>query len=319
MELKKVTSFKVSKYLKEKRAPKVLLVFLLFAAIIGMTIAPAIVSAQGFEYGDAPEGALAYPSSGVTGLFPTCTGVGPAGYVMHNNFGAWFGPGFDMEGDGNAGLCPAFNPNNYDQDEGFNDGDAGLIRPQPYTIQGAVGSETVVPCPNGSGSALGNTCQTAQWGTDIDMQVHNTMPNHPEYLPAYVNVLIDWNQDGQWGGSSTCSGGTVAAEHVLVNYLVPALHIGTLSALGPADFTIGPNSGYVWARFSITEKPVARDWDGDGQFEDGESEDYLLRVDGEAVGGTALPVERTGVLLPWLIGAILAAGAIVVVVKKHLA
>jgi len=293
-----------------------LLLCLLFAAVIGTMIAPAIVSAQEErrDFGDAPEGALAYPSSGVIGAFPTCS---PSPYVIHDNFGTWFGPGFDREDDGNAGDCPLFNPNNYDQDECFNDGDAGLIKPEPYTIQGAIGSETVVPCPNSSGSALGNICQTARWGTDIDIQIHNYMPNHEPYLSAYVNVLVDWNQDGQWGGSSACSGGDVAAEHVLVNFMVQAEYDGTLSALVPADFNIGPNSGYVWARFSITESAVKQDWDGQGAFEDGESEDYLLRIDERPVGGVALPVERTGLLLPWLIVAILVAGVIVVVIKKR--
>ena len=82
------------------------------------------------EYGDAPEGpsAIAYPSLGVSGSFPTCISVGPAGFVQHFNFGAWFGPSFDMELDGNGGLCPQCFPP-YDQDECFNDGDAGLIFP----------------------------------------------------------------------------------------------------------------------------------------------------------------------------------------------
>ena len=318
MELKKVISFKVVKYLKRRRATKVLLLCLLFAAVIGMTLAPAIVTAQkSFDFGDAPEGALAYPSSGVTGAFPTCTG-GTAGYVIHSNFGAVFGPTVDYEVDGNAGNCPLFNPNSYDQDECFNDGDAGLIMPEPYTIRGAVGSEVVAPCAGCNGTALGNVCQQAKWGTDIDIQVHNAMPGGTD---GYVNVLVDWNQDGQWGGSSTCPGGAVVNEHVLHNLLVPNRYHGPLSALGPADFNIGPNPGYVWVRFTISPPMplVPWDWDGAKGFEDGESEDYLLRVDGGGpVGGTALPIERAELLLPWLGVAALVAGAIVVVLKKRL-
>ena len=217
------------------------------------------------EYGDAPEGGIAYPSIGVLGGFPTCMTCGPSGWVQHNNFGAWFGPSFDFELDGNAGFCPTCFPP-YDQDECFMDGDAGLIIPEPFTIDNSL---NVIPCPGWTGTALGTVGQTAVWGTDIDIDVHNTMPGHPEYLPAYVNLIIDWNQNGMWGDPG---------EHVLQNFVVPPLYIGPLSPLGPPNFVIGPNPGYVWARFSITEVPVYINWNGEGYFEDGESEDYLFLV-----------------------------------------
>ena len=380
------------------------------------------LTGQVFEYGDAPEDALAYPNSLVVGAFPTCKNVAVAGYIEHNNFGAWFGPAYDFEADGNAGCCPLFHPNSYDQDECFNDGDAGLIKPEPYTMRSGVavpcvsdpceykicleddygdgwnggtvdvlvngnpvytsltlssgagpvchtisvenGDEITVDytigswpyenayyiydsdgalvrsegtggvnpgdvlsgelyaaCPFGGmgGTPLGTICRQAQWGRDIDIDVHNTMPGHPEYLPAYVNVLVDWNQDGQWGGSSVCSGGNTTPEHVLVNFVVPPQYIGTLSALGPPDFTIGPKQGYVWTRFSITESPVSEDWDGSGVFEDGETEDYLLRIDGERpVGGTAIPVDRSQLLLLMGTAVALLAAITVVLVRKRL-
>ena len=231
------------------------------------------------DFGDAPEGsnAIAYPATGVTGSFPTCKTIGPAGWIQHTNFGAWFGLTVDFEGDGNAGLCPfgCFPP--YDQDECFADGDAGLIVPQPYTIDAAL---NVVPCPQcSSGTPLGDICQTAFWGTNIDIDVHNHMPNQ---TTGYVNLLIDWDQNGQWSGSSNCP--TAATpEHVLVNFPVPNPYDGPLSGLMPfgAGFLIGPNRGYVWARFTITERPVPLPkpgWNGEGFFEDGETEDYLLEI-----------------------------------------
>jgi len=224
-----------------------------------------------FEYGDAPEGGLAYPSTGVIGAFPTCITLQPPGFIRHGLAWGHFGPGFDFELDGNAGLCPnCFPP--YDKDECWQDGDAGLLIPEPYTIQAGA----VVPCPQATGSALGITCTTAQWGRNIDIHVVNQMP-----VDAYVNVLIDWNQDGKWSGVSPCT--TAAApEHVLVNFVVPQGYVGPLSGLNPPAFLIGPNAGFVWSRFSITEKPVPtppEGWDGSGIFEDGETEDYLLRVD----------------------------------------
>jgi hypothetical protein len=47
---------------------------------------------QQLDFGDAPEGALAYPATGIIGMFPTCRTVGPASWIQHTNFGAWFGP-----------------------------------------------------------------------------------------------------------------------------------------------------------------------------------------------------------------------------------
>lgn len=221
-----------------------------------------------YEYGDAPEGAVAYPLLGVMGNFPTCMNVATNGYIQHNNFGAFLGPTFDFEPDGNGGLCPTFAP--YDNDECFNDGDAGLLFPDPYTIQGGA----VVPCPNGAGTSLGTTCSQAVWGTDIDIQVQNFMPNQ---TIGYMNVVFDWTQNGVWGDVANCPGAT-APEHVLHNFPVPNGYSGPLSGLGPPNFTIGPNGSYVWARFMISEAMMPLNWDGQGAFEDGESEDYLIHV-----------------------------------------
>lgn len=235
-------------------------------------------SQQDYEFGDAPESAPAYPPLPTLGGFPTCMTVGPAGWIKHSNFGAWLGPSFDLETDGNAGFCPTFTPNQYDRDECFNDGDAGLQYPFPYTIVGPAGNEQIVPCPGSPGSALGYRCTNAIWGQDIDVRVHNTMPSQ---AVGYVNVLMDWDQNGVWGGTSMCPQGLPAPEHVLVNYPVPNPYDGLLSSLMPAGtgFLIGPQQGYVWARITITDQFLPLGWTGEGNFEDGETEDYLLRVD----------------------------------------
>ncbi|MBE0663293.1 MAG: S8 family peptidase [Bacteroidales bacterium] len=230
-----------------------------------------------YDFGDAPEGTLAYPASGVLGQFPTCINVGlPNSWIQHSNFGAFFGPSVDLEPEGNAGLCPMFNPNTYNQDECFQDGDAGLLTPGAFTIVGSPGAETVVTCPGSNGMTLGPVCTQAIWGQNIDIQVQNFMPNMTGGL---VNVIIDWDQNGIWGGVSSCPGGVNVPEHVLINFPVPNGFNGPLSMLMPPGFLIGPNAGYVWARFSITEIPVLLPWDGSGVFEDGETEDYLLLLD----------------------------------------
>jgi len=226
------------------------------------------------EYGDAPEASIAYPSLCVVGAFPTCVNIGPAGWIQHANSRAYFGQTVDFEAEGNAGKCPVFTPDTYDQDECFQDGDGGLIMPPAYTIQGPIGLETVVPCVASETGSLAQVCQPAAWGTDIDIQV----VNNNAAARRFVNVLADWNRNGKWGGSMTCASGLVADEHVLVNFAIPAGYSGPLSNLNPPNFTIGPYPGYVWFRFTISDAEVPPTWEGEGSFEDGETEDYLLHV-----------------------------------------
>ncbi|MCD4796729.1 MAG: hypothetical protein K8R49_06115 [Candidatus Cloacimonetes bacterium] len=184
----------------------------------------------------------------------------------------------DLETDGNAGACPGGCFPSYDLDECFLDGDAGLINPDSYTID-ATGA--VIPCPGATaGSSLGIICNNATWGVDIDINVTNNMP-----VDGYINVLFDWNQDGQWYNDMTTKcAGIVVHEYVVLDLGIPAGYSGTLSGLLPlgSTFQIGPNAGYVWVRFSITDVMIGlNDWDGSGVFEDGETEDYLLFIEEE--------------------------------------
>jgi hypothetical protein len=247
------------------------------ALFLTMVLTGPVLSQQIGEWGDAPESAIAYPSLAVMGAFPTCQNVGPSAFVYHGPIcGAWFGPSCDFEPDGNAGSCPLFAP--YDLDECFADGDAGLMFPPAFTIAG--GRE--VPCTGNAGS-IGAICLQAMWGVNLDILVQNFMPNA---TMGYVNVLFDWDQNGAWAGASNCPQGP-SPEHVLVDFPVPNGFAGPLSALMPPPFQLGPNNGWVWARFTISETPVGPGWNGAGIFEDGESEDYLLFVD------ATVPTEET--------------------------
>lgn len=227
----------------------------------------------GCDYGDAPEDALAYPGKGTIGMFPTCLDLN-YGYIRHSLSGSYFGFFADPESDGNGGNCPAFNPDQYNQDECKNDEDAGLIKPGAFTIVGSTGEEVVEPCPISGNEALGSACSGVKWGEEIDIIVVN---QNSGQNAVYVNLLIDWNQDGVWGGTVTCTTNDVP-EHVLQNFAVNFGFNGTLSQLAPPDFFIGPNPGYVWARFSVTDIPVNPGWDGSGVFADGETEDYLFKI-----------------------------------------
>ncbi len=253
-----------------------------FALICLVLLAPSLLPAQPDptigEYGDAPEGSEAYP--GVIGLFPTCY-AGSVGYIRHFNTAPFlfWGATMDPEHDGNADSCP---PGLYENDECWAplDGDAGLIFPDAFTIIAGL----PVPC---SGSptprALGPACSLASWGPmgNLDLMLSNQ-----SFDDMVVNILFDWNQDGQWGGQSAC-GPDAVPEHAVVNLRVPGLFSGPLSFLLPPSFLIGPNPGFVWARFTISDEfpAIPLGWQGDGVFDSGETEDYLFAIAPEGGGG----------------------------------
>ncbi|MFO7891249.1 MAG: S8 family serine peptidase [bacterium] len=229
-----------------------------------------------YDFGDAPEGVIAYPSAGTAGQFPTCKDSGPAGYIQHDSSGTFLGNLIDYETEGNEGSCSASGPHPYDQDEQCDQHDSGLWEPDIYTIQGEEGSEEVVfLCDGFTGDNLGTADGTASWGggKDINLFYHTDNPEG-----AYINVLFDWNQDGDWNDELWSEDvSKTIYEHTVVNFPVP-VGSGHISALDPPDFTIGPNAGFVWARFTITEEPVELPWQGTGEFEAGESEDHLLKI-----------------------------------------
>jgi hypothetical protein len=123
-------------------------------------------------------------------------------------------------------------------------------------------------------------CTQAAWGPNVDILVTNN-----GQTTVFINVLMDWNENGAWGGSSSSCPSAAAPEWVLVNFPVPVGFNGPISGLAPPAFLIGPRPGYVWSRFTITPPPILlADWDGSGSFELGETEDYLLWIDDPASG-----------------------------------
>jgi hypothetical protein len=248
---------------------------------------PAAGQVPIYDYGDAPETNSPYPwIIGVPGRFPTCEG-GPSAMVRHrvlpgfpNLF--YFGPNYDLETDGNGGSCIQ-PPYEMDECYGAADGDAGLTIPDGYSIinDAPVSCGAINPRPLAEVCAMWGT-----WGTDIDILVNNDKGDH-----VYINVLVDWDQSGSWGGQSQC-GSMPVPERIVENLPIPAFFHGLLSQSSPPppQFIIGPNSGYVWVRFTISPDPIASGdpfFDGSGPlnpppdtytWENGETEDYLLRV-----------------------------------------
>ncbi|MCP4573968.1 MAG: hypothetical protein GY838_16535 [bacterium] len=159
---------------------------------------------------------------------------------------------------------------------------ADLMLAGPYTLTSHGG---LVLCANSSGQPLGPSCTTAVWGSDIDIVVNNSLGED-----ALVDVLADWGDDGTWGGASAACGiGMIGSERVLENFVVPDGFSGPLSLLSPPDFTIVTGNKLVWFRFTITKTNLPQNWTGDGVYDFGEMEDYLL-----ATGTTVSNVPQTG-------------------------
>lgn len=251
------------------------------------------------DWGDAPEGFPAYPASagGAMGNFPTCSlpgGVGtqtltcpavssppgPTGYVKHflsvpGSFwlGCYTGPmGIDADPDGKTGfsgsgnsfcnpavttdcLFPGFAPMTFDQDECLGDGsDAGLLA-----------APTLVACAPATVPYQAFNCHAVAQG--------------------FLNILVDYNSDGDWNDSFTCPPptGGCAWEWAVRNHPITLLP-GCNSMISPA-FLVGPNVGPAWMRISISQEPVGVDfpWNGSaampgGQIRNGETEDYPLVI-----------------------------------------
>lgn len=249
------------------------------------------------EAGDAPEGIVAYPS-GVIGRFPTCTVDTPAGTqelfcpaistlpgltgrVFHAKTGStnfWFGChglpgaelGLDGEPDGkvntpSAGVSSCATPGNatdcveaafgmsFDQDECYADGsDAALSSPPAFVV-----------------------CAQAT----LTLSIYSCEPRN-----VLLQVLVDWNGDGDWNDNFDCGSGC-AYEWAIKNLAV-SLASGCNTITTPS-FLVGPNAGHGWMRVSITTTSMSDDfpWLGHGDQNSGaqkggETEDYPVTIDG---------------------------------------
>lgn len=262
------------------------------------------------DFGDAPEGIPAYPS-GILGHFPTClaptppgtldlacgtpngTPPGLTGYVEHvtaatDTVKYWLGcgdgtaanPGVDSESDGKVsvfgsgtGDVNACNPNvpldcfepawggamTFGQDECYGDLDAALTSPLSFAA-----------CSSSVFSYKTYNCTSAS-------------------QQAFLNVLVDWSQDGDWNDNTACSRvGFCVPEWAVKNK--PITLPPGCNTLTTPSFLAG-TVGIAWMRLTISDVPAPSDfpWNGTagmpgGAFGRGETEDYPVRIVPSLVG-----------------------------------
>lgn len=131
------------------------------------------------------------------------------------------------------------------------------------------------------------TCSSAA------LEVFVSVPESANEDEFYLNTLFDWDHNGQWTGSSTCSfdGGERRIDEWGIRNL--ALHEapynlepGFQGTITLPAVTTGAMPGELWIRLTVTTErvndtrfvPVQRGgagWHGQGDFEYGETEDYL--------------------------------------------
>jgi hypothetical protein len=250
------------------------------------------------DWGDAPEGVLAYP--GVTGHFPTCstptapgtqqlacpaisTLPGLTGFVRNLQFpgpGAyWLGcyptpvgfMGIDTETEGKINTPSV----------GWS-----MCLPGATTdcVESAFGMTFDQDECYGDGSDAGlkalpvlTPCAPATVTFDVSACA---IPRQ-----FFLNILVDMNEDGDWNDNFQCPSGQCAYEWAVKN--VP---IALTSPCGPVTspaFLVGPKSpnGRGWMRITISDMPVNDDfpWAGSatmpgGSLRGGETEDYPVAI-----------------------------------------
>ncbi len=97
-------------------------------------------------------------------------------------------------------------------------------------------------------------------------------------IDLWLNVLVDLNGDGRWGGS----GRGDEREWAVQNFVVDMAKgdTGTRSiTVPPFIYGNGPELPMqLWMRVAVTDRPIESSWDGTGQFGAGEVEDYFVEL-----------------------------------------
>ena len=247
------------------------------------------------DFGDAPEGFDVFAR--VIGYYPTCLAPsapgtqevacqpissppGPTGFMRNQQLGTsnyWLGCytdassaliGIDSETDGKTNVSGAGSfcdpavivdcdeiQGSIGQDECDGPADAGLI-----------GGPDFFSC---------RTSPVFLSTANCGLQPH----------PAFLNVLADWNYDGDWNDVILCDPqqSTCVYEWAVKN--APVMIPVGCGSITSAPFPSAQYSGTGWMRISLTDVPVDDDfpWAGSanrpgGSYPGGETEDYFFFV-----------------------------------------
>jgi hypothetical protein len=205
-----------------------------------------------YEFGDAPDGTDAGYGNKVTGRFPALPAHNGARHKDPTR--EWLG--YPQGGAENAPV-PSVEPNSRqvdldDRDEGLRI--ASLWFPEP--------------------------CIETHLHAGVNVAKRND-PLHPydgsERHLLYLNVLADWNRDGVWSDAGTTCG---TSEWCVRNYPIDVSRWPggtTFQEVEAPKYKVGSPAGFVWMRVTLTygQKVTGpKGWDGSGEFEFGETEDY---------------------------------------------
>jgi hypothetical protein len=114
---------------------------------------------------------------------------------------------------------------------------------------------------------------------------------------VFLNILVDWNQDGDWNDNEICPDVKLCAPEWAVKNRVIELKSGCGTYSSPV-IQVADSLGRAWMRITLTREPVSNDfpWNGSGSapnfyYPDGETEDYLVQIipSTVAVDGEATP------------------------------
>ncbi len=132
--------------------------------------------------------------------------------------------------------------------------------------------------------------------------------------PAYINVWLDGNRDGDWADGFNCPPDQAGVEHIVIDRAVNVVALGAgLHTLNVATSLIPWPTALAqqpaWVRVTLSDVPSNKPLTfggityGDGRgyavpFHTGETEDYLARPEGVLGGGPDLAVKVDGSVKP---------------------
>lgn len=250
------------------------------------------------DWGDAPEGVLAYP--GVIGKFPTCRAMnlvgtreigtcmpissppGITGHIFHHQDPSsgpsyWLGCHQDALG-APMGIDREFEGVVNQPANGTTFCGGGDPSDCTETAYGLTWDQD--ECYGGNDAGLsGPPTLTACQPSSVAFSTYSCAGGP---LTVFLNVAIDMNQDGDWNDALLCPAGGCAYEWAVKNQVI-ALPAGCGSLSTPA-FLVGPTAGPSWMRISLSSQPVSNDypWAGTAGHSGtigGETEDYPAMIE----------------------------------------